>query len=83
MANVFVRNLDEKTVELLKVRAKRHRRSLQSELAAILETAAGVEPIDPIAILDQFRERMKDRPQTTDSTDLIREDRDSNHGHEY
>jgi plasmid stability protein len=36
MAQVIVRNLEPKTVELLKARARRHGRSLEAELRATL-----------------------------------------------
>jgi plasmid stability protein len=40
MAQVLVRDLDDKVVERLKVRAQRRGRSLQVELKTILEQAA-------------------------------------------
>ena len=40
MAQVIIRNLDPETVETLKARAKRHGRSLESELRELLTQSA-------------------------------------------
>lgn len=78
MASVTIRNLDDEVVKALKEQAKAHNRSLEAELRQLLtETArrqarwdAFWQNADRVAAMTP-----KDRPQT-DSTKLIREDRD-------
>jgi len=77
VAQLTIRNLDDEVVEKLKARAKENHRSLEAELRVILREVAG-RPTGR-----QFREMAEriaamtpDVPQT-DSTELIRKDRDS------
>ncbi len=76
MANITIRNLDDQVVERLKVQAKAHRRSLEAELRMILERAALTA--DRKAFVQQARRIAAMTPEVpqTDSTLLIREDRD-------
>lgn len=74
MAQILVRNLEEKVVKRLKDRAKRERRSLQSEVKMILEQAAQVDMDTAREMLTKFRRRFKGR-KFPDSVELIREDR--------
>jgi plasmid stability protein len=76
MSQILVRNLAPEVVERLKQRAERNRRSLEAEVRAILEdlTAREAHLEDAIAFADWARSQSG--PQTSDSTDLIREDRD-------
>lgn len=77
MAQILVRNLDEKTVRSLKNRAKKEGRSLQSKVKSILEQAAQEPTVDMEAarkILAEFRRKFKGR-KFPDSVDLVREDR--------
>jgi antitoxin FitA len=57
MAAISVRNLDERVKELLRVRAARHGRSMESEIRVILEDAVR-EPADRPdlfrAVIDRF-----------------------------
>jgi plasmid stability protein len=75
--NVLVRDVAPETLAALKTRARQHRRSLQQELAALLEEAAqqGAQP-SPDEIAAAIRIRLA-RPGRvfTDSTGLIRDDR--------
>ena len=76
MAQVLVRQLDDKLVDRLKKRAKEHGRSLQSEVKTILEEAV---PDYEAAWnrIDGFRKRLKKSGRKfSDSAALIREDRD-------
>jgi plasmid stability protein len=76
MAQVLVRQLDDKVVDRLKKRAKEHGRSLQSEVKTILEEAV---PDYEAAWkrIDGFRKRLKKSGRKfSDSVALIREDRD-------
>ncbi|HEY3171225.1 MAG TPA: Arc family DNA-binding protein [Thermoanaerobaculia bacterium] len=51
MATVTVKNLPEKLHRRLKVRARLHRRSLNSEIIAVLEAAASARKLDPDDLL--------------------------------
>ncbi len=79
MAQILVRNLDERVVERLKRRAKMQERSLQSEVKIILEQAADETTVDMAtarALVDKIRQRFKGR-KFPDTVALIREDRDT------
>ena len=75
MAQVLIRNLDPETVERLKERARRHRRSLEGEIRVILEKEAAAGAEDPWRLADRIRASFGGR-RFTDSAALIREDRD-------
>jgi plasmid stability protein len=76
MTTLTVRGVDDKLVKKLKAQAKRNHRSLEAELREIIRR--GVVP-DVKSVLREMRRiramTPRDRPQT-DSTLLIREDRD-------
>ena len=76
MAQILVRQLNDKLVERLKKRAKEHGRSLQSEVKTILEEAVP----DYEGAWKRIAKRQKDLKQAgktfSDSTLLIRADRD-------
>ncbi|HLF81830.1 MAG TPA: hypothetical protein VI410_08680 [Anaerolineales bacterium] len=79
MSQILIRDLSPDTVEQLKERAKRNRRSLQAELRLLLEEAAlrerrRVHREEYLRIIDRIR--AASGHQVTDSVDLIREDRD-------
>lgn len=77
MSQLLVRNLQEEVVESLKHRAKANHRSLQAELALILENAAKVQPADFWKSSAKIREQLaKSNTLFSDSTKLVREDRD-------
>ncbi len=77
MANLTIRNIDDAIAQELKARAKSHSRSLEAELRQILTEAVRRPSRD--AELRDLAKRIAamtpDVPQT-DSTLLIREDRD-------
>jgi len=78
MANLLVRNLPQAVVASLKRRAAQHRRSLQQEVAGILEQAAR-EPTreDAVRVAQMIRARLaRSGRRFSDSTPLIREDRE-------
>ena len=75
MAQVLVRDLDPNTLERLKKRAKEHGRSLDGEVKAILESAATLTMEEARKAMEQLRRRFAGR-MTSDSSDLVREDRD-------
>lgn len=77
MAQLLVRDVPEATVAALKKRAKEHGRSAEAEHRAILEAALKQKKNDDFwEEARKLRERLKGRT-FTDSTILIRQDRDS------
>ena len=77
MSQLLVRNLQEKVVENLKQRAKLNHRSLQAEVALILENAAKVQPANFWNNANKIRKQLAQSKQSfSDSTELVREDRD-------
>ncbi len=75
MPQILVRDLDEEVVKRLKARAKQEGRSLQAEVKLILEQAAKLDMDTSLKLLQQYRVRFKGR-FFSDSTDLVRENRD-------
>ena len=78
MSQILVRNVKPETLRRLKKQAARSGRSLQSEVKTILDRAAEEPILDPRAALelaDRIRARFRGR-KFSDSTELIREDRD-------
>ncbi len=81
MSQLLVRNLHEEVVESLKNRAKANHRSLQAELALILENAAKVQPANFWKNSSNIRKQLAQSKQVfSDSAELVREDRDENDG---
>jgi len=81
MSQLLVRNLHEKVVESLKNRAIANHRSLQAEVALILENAAKVQPANFWKNSATIREQLAQSKQLfSDSAELVREDRDGNDG---
>ncbi len=76
MAQVIVRNLDQQVVDSLKLKAELHGHSLEQELREILKRAAELTPEEKLALIDRIR-AMTPKRLEDDSTDLIREDRDT------
>ena len=60
----------------MKFKAELHGHSLEQELREILKRAAELTPEEKLALVDRIRAKQKRRLED-DSTDLIREDRDS------
>lgn len=77
MANLTIRNLDDAVVEKLKTQAKDHNRSLEAEVREILGEAAARRRRreELVAEARRIAAMTPDVPQS-DSTQLIREDRD-------
>jgi plasmid stability protein len=74
MAQVVVRDLKAAVVARLKARAKRHGRSLQTELKEILDTAARQDAVEARAVAARIRRQLGGRAHS-DSVDLLAEDR--------
>ena len=76
MPQILVRNLEEETVKSLKQRAKENHRSLQAEVALILENAAKVQSVNFWENSNRIRQQLlKSAKSFSDSAELIREDR--------
>ncbi len=77
MSDVLVRGLSGQTVKLLKARAKRNGRSLQSEAKMILEQASGYALPDALAAAGRWRKKLgSSAKRGSDSVSMIREDRE-------
>lgn len=74
MADVLIRNLDERVLARLKKRAARSERSLQAELQMIIERAAMTEIVEGRALANRIRRKLADR-EHSDSTSSVAEDR--------
>ena len=69
--------MTEATVAKLKDRASQHGRSLQQELKLILEEAARQNAAESWEAIHQFRRLLQESGRVfSDSTDLLREDRE-------
>ncbi len=75
MGQVIVRNLDDQVIATLKAKAKLHGHSLEQELRAILSRVAKPNAAERLTLADRIRDMTPSKRQT-DSTTLIREDRD-------
>ncbi len=77
MGQVIVRNLDDHVIATLKRKAKLHGCSLEQELRDILSAAVKLTKEERIAVAKRIRDMTPANVKQTDSTDLIREDRDT------
>ena len=76
MTQVLVRNLNRDTLESLKRRARRHGRSLQQELKAILQEASQPEMSNSLSVAKTIREKLRKRRATySDSGKMQASDR--------
>lgn len=75
MAQIIVRNLDDDVIKRLKKRAKKNKRSLESEIRFMLGQASSFSHEDALKLADRIRKRFKGR-KLADSAELIREERD-------
>ncbi|MCU0593554.1 MAG: Arc family DNA-binding protein [Desulfobacterales bacterium] len=74
--NLSIKNVPDETAEELRKRAAKNHRSLQGELMAILEEAAGKStPMSPAEFLDGLRTLGLRTP--AESRAMVREDRDA------
>ncbi|NUN98529.1 MAG: Arc family DNA-binding protein [Candidatus Omnitrophica bacterium] len=76
MAQVLIREVESEVIDRLKERARRNHRSLEAELRHILVEAAGKSNAEFLAEILEIRKHFEGRRFPSDSTDLIREDRD-------
>jgi plasmid stability protein len=75
MANILIRDLDHEVLARLKATAKTHGRSLQAEIHEVLEGASTRNLAETRRLSAQWLKRLRDSSQS-DSTSMIREDRD-------
>ncbi|HEV2846797.1 MAG TPA: hypothetical protein VG477_18220 [Thermoanaerobaculia bacterium] len=78
MADIIIRDLSPDVVERLEDRAKRHGLSVEEEIRDIIEAVVPSPAssfTDPLEISDYWHRRLAGR-MTSDSADLIREDRE-------
>ncbi len=75
MGQVIVRNLDDHIIDALKTKAEMRGHSLEQELRGILAEAVQPTMKDRRALVDHIRAMTPSTPQT-DSTSILREDRD-------
>lgn len=75
MVSLSIKNVPEGVVERLRERAKRHHRSLQGELLAVLEESVGPRGLT----VEEVAERVKALGISSgdESVRMIREDRDA------
>lgn len=76
MGQVTIRNLPDHVIFQLKKKAEIKGHSLEQELREILGRAAPLTPAEKVALSDSIR-AMQKKPLSVDSTQMIREDRDS------
>jgi plasmid stability protein len=75
--NLSIKNAPDDVVRRLRERAKRHHRSLQGELLAIIEEAVIPRQIlTPVEVLNEVRRLGVRTP--AESVAMVREDRDAN-----
>ena len=80
MPDILVRDLAKDAIEELRADARRNGRSLQSEVKTILEAEAEARRKRRTFAQRAFELRTRIGPQRTDSTDLIRQDRETEYG---
>ena len=76
MADVLVRGLDDDVLNRLKAAAKAHRRSLQAEIHEVLRTASVRSLAETRRLSTRWLKRLGGM-RHSDSTGLIRDDRDA------
>ena len=74
MSQILVRNLEADVVEKLRLRAKRHGRSLQSEAKQILTKSAGMPAAEAQKVSRQWHKELAGR-KFPDTAGLLRQDR--------
>jgi hypothetical protein len=77
MTDLLIRNVPEALVARLKEQARSNKRSLQGELVLVLDRAVRPSLAEWLEGTDALRTGMPSDPSFSDSTDLVRRDRDS------
>jgi antitoxin FitA len=76
LGQVLVRNIEKEVIDALRLKAKLKGHSLEQELRTIIRAAVPLTPEERVGLSRKIRS-MQAKPATLDSTDLIREARDS------
>jgi plasmid stability protein len=76
MTDILIREIDDATVRALKRKADQLKQPVEDVARDILRRAVKLSPEDRRSVADRLR-GMTPRPLQTDSTDLIRHDRDT------
>ena len=80
MPDILIRDVPDDILESLKEIAARDGRSLQQELRIALERLARAKSPDPVEAANRIRRRLELKyGRFSDSTELIRKDRDKGH----
>jgi plasmid stability protein len=74
MAELLIRNLEPEVINRLKLRAKQHGRSLQSELKHIVEAATKMSMEEAKKVSNAWHKRLSGH-SFSDSAKLLRKDR--------
>jgi plasmid stability protein len=82
MGQILVRNLDDAVIARLKEEARRTGRSLEQTVRDLLSAAAGADRSELIAFAAEMRAMTARKSPSLNVVAAIREDRDSDHGHE-
>jgi antitoxin FitA len=75
MGQVLIRNIDDRTIERLRLRAELKGHSLEQELRVIIKQAAGPTVEERLAMIDRVR-AMQKKPSKLLSEDVVRKLRD-------
>jgi plasmid stability protein len=75
MAQLIIDNLDDRTLEILRLKARLHGRTIEEEARNILSGGTKLTNAERLAAAREIA-AMTPFPQKTDSLDLLREDRD-------
>jgi len=75
--DLLIRDVPPRLMDRLKAQAARNGRSMQKEALIVLEQGTRLTMTEWLEQADRLREESKAWGITDDSTDLIREDRDS------
>lgn len=77
MADLLVRNVPTNVLERLKAQARLNNRSLQKEALAVIESGTKPTMAEWLRLAEASREASKEWGPLADSSELIREDRDT------
>lgn len=83
MAQMIVRNIDDALMERLRANARRKGQSLEQSVREILAQSAPPSRDALLAFAAEMRARTAKRKPTLDAVELIRHDRDTDHGREW
>jgi plasmid stability protein len=81
MGAIHIENVDEQVMQSIRIRARRHGRSFEDEVKAVLEELARprMSAEEFVAEADRIRAMTPKGVVQTDSTSIIREIRDTRH----